>query len=56
MELKKWIMNLFKKHSDDEGIDYNIDKDLFYNVLDTDPSAILFFTKENGWPQRPARA
>lgn len=42
-------MNLFKKHSDDEGIDYNIDKELFYNVLDTDPSAILFFTKENGW-------
>ncbi len=49
MELKKWIMNLFKKHSDEEGIDYNIDKELFYKVLDTDPSAILFFTKENGW-------
>lgn len=42
-------MNLFKKHSDEEGIDYNIDKELFYKVLDTDPSAILFFTKENGW-------
>ncbi|MDD4855725.1 MAG: response regulator [Sulfuricurvum sp.] len=49
MELKKWIMNLFKKHSDEEGIDYNIDKELFYKVLDTDPSAILFFTKESGW-------
>ena len=49
MELKKWIMNLFKNHSDEEGIDYNIDKELFYKVLDTDPSAILFFTKESGW-------
>lgn len=49
MELKKWIMSLFKKHSDEEGVDYSIDKELFYNVLDTDPSAILFFTKENGW-------
>lgn len=28
---------------------YNIDKDLFYKILDTDPCAILFFTKENGW-------
>lgn len=29
--------------------EYNIDKDLFYKILDTDPCAILFFTKENGW-------
>lgn len=26
-----------------------IDKDLFYEILDTDPCAIVFFTKENGW-------
>ncbi len=29
--------------------EYNIDKELFYKILDTDPCAILFFTKENGW-------
>lgn len=29
--------------------DYNIDKELFYKILDTDPCAILFFTKESGW-------
>lgn len=49
MELKKWFMGLFKNDSDEEGIDYNIDKELFYKILDTDPSAILFFTKESGW-------
>lgn len=32
-----------------EAADYNIDKELFYKILDTDPCAILFFTKENGW-------
>lgn len=42
-------MGLFKNDSDEEGIDYNIDKELFYKILDTDPSAILFFTKESGW-------
>lgn len=31
------------------AVEYNIDKDLFYKILDTDPCAILFFTKENGW-------
>ncbi len=36
-------------HGDKEELDHNIDKELFYKVLDTDPSAILFFTKENGW-------
>jgi len=49
LELKKWIMNLFGNHKDKEELDHNIDKELFYKVLDTDPSAILFFTKENGW-------
>ena len=49
MELKKWIMNLFGNQDDKEDIDHNIDKELFYKVLDTDPSAILFFTKESGW-------
>ncbi len=29
--------------------DYHIDKELFYQVLDADPSPILFCTKENGW-------
>ncbi|MDP3301177.1 MAG: response regulator [Sulfuricurvum sp.] len=48
---KKWVMSLIgmKSAADKEGIDYNIDKDLFYKILDTDPCAILFFTKENGW-------
>ncbi|MCX6061579.1 MAG: response regulator [Campylobacterales bacterium] len=49
MELKKWIMNLLGNREDKEDLDHNIDKDLFYKVLDTDPSAILFFTKESGW-------
>lgn len=44
-------MNLIgmKSATDREGTDYSIDKDLFYEILDTDPCAILFFTKENGW-------
>ncbi|MDQ1298648.1 MAG: two-component system, NarL family, sensor histidine kinase BarA [Campylobacterota bacterium] len=48
---KKWIMNLIgmKSTADIEGIDYSIDKDLFYKILDADPCAILFFTKESGW-------
>ncbi|MDD5211532.1 MAG: response regulator [Sulfuricurvum sp.] len=48
---KKWVMNLIgmKSIADREGTDYSIDKDLFYKILDTDPCAILFFTKESGW-------
>ena len=44
-------MNLIgmKSIADIEGTDYNIDKELFYKILDTDPCAILFFTKESGW-------
>lgn len=50
MELKKWMSNLFgMKPATKEEDDNNIDKALFYEILDTDPSAILFFTKENGW-------
>ncbi|MFZ3052560.1 MAG: response regulator [Sulfuricurvum sp.] len=49
MELKKWVMNLFGHREDKDDLDHNIDKELFYKVLDTDPSAILFFTKESGW-------
>lgn len=49
LELKKWIMNLFGHREDKDDLDHNIDKELFYKVLDTDPSAILFFTKESGW-------
>ncbi|MDD5716193.1 MAG: response regulator [Sulfuricurvum sp.] len=29
--------------------DQTVNKALFYKVLDTDPSALLFFTKEGGW-------
>lgn len=48
---KKWVMNLLgmKSIADIEGTDYNIDKELFYKILDTDPCAILFFTKDSGW-------
>lgn len=42
-------MNLFGHREDKDDLDHNIDKELFYKVLDTDPSAILFFTKESGW-------
>lgn len=49
--LKKWVKGLFGGKSDSAmgAVDYNIDKDLFYKILDTDPCAILFFTKESGW-------
>lgn len=50
MEFKKWILNLFSGYSTDKGeSEYTIDKELFYKVLDTDPCALLFFTKESGW-------
>ncbi len=51
MEFTKWVMNLIsgKSASSIETVDYNIDKELFYKILDTDPCAILFFTKESGW-------
>jgi len=49
--LKKWVKGLFGGKSEGamETVDYNIDKELFYKILDTDPCAILFFTKESGW-------
>jgi signal transduction histidine kinase/CheY-like chemotaxis protein len=49
--LKKWVKGLFGGKSDGamETVDYNIDKELFYKILDTDPCAILFFTKKSGW-------
>ncbi|HQS67443.1 MAG TPA: response regulator [Sulfuricurvum sp.] len=51
MEFKKWMMNLIGGRSTGTmaAAEYNIDKELFYKILDTDPCAILFFTKENGW-------
>ncbi|HEX5623241.1 MAG TPA: response regulator [Sulfuricurvum sp.] len=51
MEFIKWISNLIgsKSTADIQATEYNIDKDLFYKILDTDPCAILFFTKESGW-------
>lgn len=32
-----------------QDADQNINKELFYKVLDTDKDPILFFTKESGW-------
>ena len=48
---KKWVKGLLGGKSDSAmaAADYNIDKELFYKILDTDPCAILFFTKESGW-------
>lgn len=49
------LMNIIKKvfgnnneHFANES-EYNINKELFYKVLDTDSAALLFFTKESGW-------
>lgn len=51
MEFKKWVMSLIggKSAGKIETGEYTIDKELFYKILDTDPCAILFFTKESGW-------
>jgi signal transduction histidine kinase/CheY-like chemotaxis protein len=52
LEFKAWILSLFGQRNacDDEGgCECNIDKDLFFRILDTDPNAVLFFTKEGGW-------
>ena len=48
---KKWVKSLLGGKSDAAmaAADYNIDKELFYKILDTDPCVILFFTKESGW-------
>lgn len=49
------LINSIKKFFSDENDHFaqeseqNINKELFYKVLDTDPAALLFFTKENGW-------
>ncbi|MCK9372853.1 MAG: response regulator [Sulfuricurvum sp.] len=51
MGLKSIIKKLFgakDEHFAQES-EQSINKELFYKVLDTDPSALLFFTKENGW-------
>lgn len=32
-----------------QGAEQNINKELFYKVLDTDNDPLLFFTKESGW-------
>lgn len=49
MELKKWIVGLLGHEEKKEEPNQGIDKALFDNVLDTDPRALLFFTKEQGW-------
>lgn len=51
MGLKSIIKKLFGSENEYFAQDgeQNINKDLFYKVLDTDPAALLFFTKENGW-------
>jgi signal transduction histidine kinase/CheY-like chemotaxis protein len=51
LEFKRWLSKimggtcLVNNSTDDNAID----KNLFYEILDTDPCAILFFTKEAGW-------
>ncbi|MDD5053347.1 MAG: response regulator [Sulfuricurvum sp.] len=51
MGLLSFIQKFFNK--DDERFtkdsEQTINKELFYKVLDTDTSVLLFFTKENGW-------
>ena len=51
MGLLQIIKNFFTKddHRFAEEGNQNINKELFYKVLDTDTAALLFFTKENGW-------
>lgn len=49
MEFIKWIFNLLRGRSAEYREEENVDKELFYKVLDTDPNALLFFTKESGW-------
>jgi signal transduction histidine kinase/CheY-like chemotaxis protein len=49
LKFKEWIINLLKGHSVEYSEEGTVDKDFFYKVLDTDPSALLFFTKESGW-------
>jgi len=49
LKFKEWILNVFKGRSVEYSEEGAVDKDFFYKVLDTDPSALLFFTKESGW-------
>jgi signal transduction histidine kinase/CheY-like chemotaxis protein len=51
LEFKKWLSKIMGGACVvGNGTDENaIDKNLFYEILDTDPCAILFFTKEAGW-------
>jgi signal transduction histidine kinase/CheY-like chemotaxis protein len=46
-----WFQKLFGNYESRfaEENEQIINKSLFYKVLDTDPSALLFFTKESGW-------
>lgn len=49
--LMSWFQKLFGNYESRfaEANEEIINKALFYKVLDTDPSALLFFTKESGW-------
>jgi len=49
LKFKEWIVNLLKGRSAAYSEEGTVDKDFFYKVLDTDPDALLFFTKESGW-------
>lgn len=51
MGIIRYIQNLFKAEEARfaEESEQTINKALFYGVLDTDPCALLFFTKEGGW-------
>lgn len=51
MGLISWFQKLFSANENrfTQNNEQIINKSLFYKVLDTDPSALLFFTKEGGW-------
>jgi len=50
LKLKKWIIGLLGHEEETkETLDQGIDKEVFDTILDSDPRALLFFTKEHGW-------
>jgi len=55
MSLNSWIKNIFSSKKPQTSLTGNmqddgfVSKDLFYQVLDLDCSAVLFYTKESGW-------
>ncbi|MBN2871066.1 MAG: response regulator [Campylobacterales bacterium] len=49
--MMNWFQKVFGNYENrfSQENEQIINKTLFYKVLDTDPSALLFFTKESGW-------